>query len=135
MSIRSHGIAWAAVLAVAPAFAQQAAGNLPVAAFQVRTAGDLAALCGVVQTDPNYVAAIHFCHGFLQGVGQYHGAVRPVGGRVAPMFCPPEPRPPVGQVAGAFASWARASPQYANESAIDGLSRWARATYPCAAQR
>ncbi|MFC7555559.1 hypothetical protein ACFQU7_30025 [Pseudoroseomonas wenyumeiae] len=29
-----------------------------------------------------------------------------------------------------FAAWARQNPQYSNEPAIDGLTRWAQASFP-----
>jgi hypothetical protein len=44
--------------------------------FRVRTAADLVSLCGR-SDDPNYVPAIHFCHGFGTGAYQYYQAVTP----------------------------------------------------------
>ncbi len=71
--------ALAAALAVAsatlpgPAAAQP--GTAPAApprtAFEARTVADLATLCGASPQAPEYVSAIAFCHGFLQGAGQY----------------------------------------------------------------
>ncbi len=131
--------ALAAALAVAsatlpgPAAAQP--GTAPAApprtAFEARTVADLATLCGASPQAPEYVSAIAFCHGFLQGAGQYHAVVTQPGSGRAPVFCPPNPPPTRAQVAADFVAWARANPQHAGERAVDGLARWAHAAYPC----
>ncbi|WP_424811131.1 Rap1a/Tai family immunity protein [Roseococcus sp. YIM B11640] len=131
--MRFLAVAGALVALAGPALAQSANPSVDPSAFQGRTAGDLAALCGATQDDPRYVAAVHFCHGFLQGAAQYHNATRRAGTRTPPLFCPPEQRPSVEQVASSYVTWLRGSPQYAGEAAVDGLTRWAQATYPCPA--
>lgn len=119
-------------MASAAALAQPS-GPLAPATFQARTVGDLAALCGARASDQNAVAAVHLCHGFLIGVGQYHAALHPPGDARQPLFCPPSPPPTVAQAAAGFTAWAQANPQHAGERAVDGLARWAQATYPCPA--
>lgn len=132
----------AATLAVAtaappmPAAAQAgatptAAAAAPRAAFEARTVADLATLCGASPQAPDYASAVAFCHGFLQGAGQYHAVTTQPGSGRAPLFCPPNPPPTRAQAAEAFVAWARANPRYAGERAVDGLARWAHATYPC----
>jgi hypothetical protein len=120
----------AAVLAASPwiARAQTAA---PQAAFEARTVADLAALCGVSPQAADAAAAMAFCHGFLQGAGQYHAVITQPGSGNVPVFCPPNPAPTRAQVASAFVAWAGANPQHAGERAVDGLARWAASAYPC----
>ena len=43
--------------------------------FRLRTTRDLYDVCSVTQDDPNYVAAIYACRGFIEGAVQYHDAV------------------------------------------------------------
>jgi Rap1a immunity proteins len=115
----------------APAMAQPAATATPVT--QVQTAGDLAAVC-----DPGWggvprLEAIAYCQGFLTSFGQHHALLYPGGGRAQPLFCLPTPGPTIAQSGVAYAAWARANPRHAGEPALDGLLRWAQATYPCRA--
>lgn len=119
----------------APAQAPGQAAGPSRSAFEARTTADLVALCGASPQSPDYAAAIAFCHGFLQGAGQYHAAITPSGSGRAPAFCPPNPPPSRAQVADAFVNWARANPAFAGDSAVDGLARWANAAYPCPATR
>jgi hypothetical protein len=132
MSVRSATVVAATALGLTamtgPAAAQ---GTIAPASFEVRTTSDLAALCGARAGEANAEAAVYLCHGFLTGVGQYHAATHPIGGRRPPLFCPPSPPPSLAQAAAGFSAWARANPQFAGERAVDGLVRWAQATYPC----
>jgi Rap1a immunity proteins len=121
-------------LAVAwPAAAQAPAAPAAVGAetFRAGTTGALGQLCGSGTSSAVGTAANVYCHGFLSGVGQFHREVTREGGPLAPLYCAPQPPPPVEQVASAFAAWARANPQHAGEPAVDGLIRFAQATYPC----
>lgn len=92
---------------------------------------DLAALCGAGPSDPSVVSAINYCHGFLMATGQFHAEVTAPGGRVPPMFCLPNPRPDLTTVTAGFVTWARANPQFAATSAVEGVVRYATAAYPC----
>jgi len=116
-----------AALASAPALAQA-----PVT--EVRTAADLAAVCDPAASNPLRLESIAYCQGFLMAAGQYHAALHPPGSAVSrPLFCPPANPPSVAQAGLAFAAWSRQNPQHNGEAAVDGLLRWAQATYPCPA--
>jgi hypothetical protein len=99
----------------------------------VQTVSDLAAVCDPSRTGVPRLEAIAYCQGFLTSAGQYHALMHPTGGPVRPLFCVPNPGPSVAEAGIAFASWARANPERGGEPALDGLLRWAQATYPCAA--
>ncbi|MXP65742.1 hypothetical protein E0493_20540 [Roseomonas sp. M0104] len=130
-------IAALSAVATLPAAAQPGAMPItsaaPQAAFEARTVADLATLCGMSPQAAQYTSAVAFCHGFLQGAGQYHAAVSQPGSGNAPVFCAPNPPPTRAQVANAFVAWAEANPQHRGERAVDGLARWAHAAYPCPA--
>lgn len=113
-------------LSALPATAQVRPDN-----FTGGRTGDLATLCGAAANDPNAVAAAHYCQGFLMSVGQFHAEITQPGGRVAPMFCPPSPRPDLRTVSSGFARWAAANPQFTDTSAVEGVVRYATATWPC----
>lgn len=94
------------------------------------TTGNLAGLCVVPATDPAGPASQAFCRGFVIGVGQYHREITQPGGR-APIFCLPTPTPTLEAAQSSFVNWVAANPQHASELAVDGVLRWAAATYPC----
>jgi hypothetical protein len=99
--------------------------------FLLRTAGDLLALCSVSRDDPNKIAAIHFCHGYVLGLDQY-GEVT---GRVFRhrLYCPTEEflKLTRDEAIVMFVAWARKNPQHMNETPIDGVIRWLMETWPC----
>lgn len=95
------------------------------------TVAELAEICAIGPEAAEYTAASFFCRGFLAGVGQYHGATHPVGRGPQPIFCVPSPPPSLRDAAAGFVAWARANPQHAAEAAVDGLMRYAAATWPC----
>jgi Rap1a immunity proteins len=114
------------VLASSGASAQQATTRrVP------RTVADLASVCAIPPSAPDYTAATYFCRGFLAGAGQYHAAIHPEGSPNPRIFCLPDPRPRLVDVAASFVAWAQANPQYGTEMAVDGLMRFAQQTYPC----
>jgi len=101
------------------------------AVTQVQTVNDLAAVC-----DPGWggvprLEAIAYCQGFLTSAGQYHALLHPANGPMRPLFCVPNPGPTIAQSGIAFAKWARENPSYGREPALDGLIRWAQASFPC----
>ena len=117
----------AALLGGAPALAQAPPGHVT----DVRTVSDLAAVCDPQLRGVQRLESIAYCQGYITAAGQYHTALHPAGGPRRPLFCVPNPPPSVAQSGLAFAAWARRNPQHANESALDGLLRWAQSTYPC----
>ena len=98
--------------------------------FVLRTTGDFVALCGVSRSDPNAVAAIHFCHGYYVGID--HSAEilgRPFRGI---LYCPPDGlKLTRDQVIAMVVDYHRKNPQFAGEAPVEGIIRWAAATYPC----
>jgi len=96
--------------------------------------GDLAALCGAAPTDPNLVAAINHCHGFLMATGQFHTAIAEARPNRQPFFCLPNPRPTLEGARTGFVTWARANPQHAGTTAVEGVVRYATDAFPCPAQ-
>jgi hypothetical protein len=98
--------------------------------FLLRTTGDFVALCGVSRDDPNAIAAIHFCHGYYVGVDHYAEVTgRPFRDIV---YCPPEGlKLTRDQVLGMVVQYHRKNPQYASEAPVEGIIRWAAATWPC----
>lgn len=123
-----------AAMAGAPAMAQPTApapSSPPVT--QVRSTADLAAICDPAP-GPLRLEAIAYCQGYITAAGQYHAAMFPPGSGRPPLYCLPNPAPSVAQTGLAFAAWARQNTQYAAEPALDGLHRWAQATYPCPAE-
>lgn len=110
-------------LGAGPAMAQGAA----TPAEPVSTA-TLASICAA--TSPNAESPLTgFCRGFMVGVGQYHSSISAATGRR--IFCLPQPSPTIENVQQAFVAWARANTQHGQERAVDGLMRFAAATYPC----
>ncbi len=98
--------------------------------FLLKTTGDLAALCGVSKDDPNAIAAIHFCHGYMLGLDHYGAATGRVFRDV--VYCIPENAHVTrNEAVEMFVKWAATNQQYMSELPIDGLLRWARTTWPC----
>ncbi len=125
-----------AALVAVPAMAQQR-GQQPEGTDlidHVRTVSDLARVCDPPWRGVPRLEAIAYCQGFLTGAGQYHTLLHPAGGRGRPLYCVPSPGPTIAESGVAFASWARTNPQHGNEAALDGVLRWAQATYPCTAR-
>jgi hypothetical protein len=125
-----------AALVAAPAMAQpqqrgQAEGTDLI--DHVRTVSDLARVCNPPWGGVPRLEAIAYCQGFLTGAGQYHALLYPAGTRARPLYCVPSPGPTIAESGIAFAAWSRANPDRANEPALDGVLRWAQATFPCGA--
>jgi hypothetical protein len=108
------------LLASVGATAQTATPSGPV------TTGTLAELCG-----SDAPGAMAFCRGVMVGAGQYHMSITTGPGARRPIFCLPGGPPTFDEAQSSFTAWVRANPQHAGERAVDGLMRWAAATYPC----
>ena len=129
---RSLAIACALAGLAGPALAQGSApATLTAQTFSGGTTADLATLCAATGNEPVAIAAVAYCHGFMAGVGQLHGALTGPSGPLRSPYCVPDPRPTISQVAAAFVTWARANPQHAGNSAISGLTLFADRQYPC----
>ncbi len=118
------------LLAAAGASAQTAAPTPALVAQPLSTA-TLANLCASQGGEMELDRAVGFCRGFIISAGQYHREITLPGGRAA-IFCLPTPAPAVADAQASFVAWVAANPQHAGEAAVNGLLRWAAATYPCA---
>ncbi len=100
--------------------------------FKMRSTSDLVGLCSAGQSDPLYVAAIHFCQGFGSGAygvaGEYEAAHRRTR-----MFCPPDAdhRPSRNAAIADFVQWAGARPDAMGLPVTDGLLRFLSDRFPC----
>jgi hypothetical protein len=120
-----------ACLASPIASAQSQSSTTPGIVTRVQTAADLAAVCDPSWSGVPRLEAIAYCQGFLTAAGQYHTQLHPAGGRVRPLYCLPTPGPTIAESGVAYAAWIRANPAHSGEPALDGLLRWAQATFPC----
>lgn len=98
--------------------------------LDVRIAGDLLNICAVADDDPNVEGARAFCYGFLSGTASYHWSLN-AGKTAKPLFCLPEAGVSRAEGARLFVAWGRANPQHLGEAPVDGLMRFAVATWPC----
>lgn len=130
--------AWAVALGGAampsPSAMAQAVPGAPARPFvtHVQTAGELAAICDPAWGGVPRLEAIAYCQGFLTSFGPYHALLYPRGGPARPLFCMPVPGPTVAESGVGFATWAGQNRQHGAEPALDGLLRWAQASFPCA---
>ncbi len=97
---------------------------------EVRTAGDLLNICAVADDDPQVEGARAFCYGFLSGTASYHASLN-AGKKTKSLYCLPETGVTRAEGAQLFVAWGRANPQYLGEAPVDGLMRFAAATWPC----
>ena len=103
-----------------------AQGAQPIS-LNVRTAGDLAAMCAADSAAPGGEAKVNFCHGFAQGALEDRMKMmtdkKPV--------CFPTPTPTRAATLRDFVSWVRASPAHLDIPALDGLFKFLGERYPC----
>jgi hypothetical protein len=122
-----HAMIIAAGVAVL-AIGQHAAAQAPTRGVTTTT---LAEACASKDGDVTGAIAVGYCRGFMSGAGQYH---REISADRPAIFCLPSPSPSFEAAQASFVAWVRANPQHAGEPAVDGLMRWAAATYPCPPQ-
>jgi hypothetical protein len=115
----------ATLLLAAPASAQP----LNREHFNVRTTGDLVRLCATPQSDPQYLEALGWCHGYGRGALDYHRAASPA--NAAPLFCAPTPSPGWDDVRRRFIAWGNANAPLAGSPAVEGVFRFLIDTFPC----
>ena len=99
-------------------------------AFKVRTTGDLVALCEADANSPNYVAAVHFCHGFASGAYQYYESIA-LASPGEKFVCPVDPPPTRSEAIAGFLSWIHANPKFMGAPPVDSLFRYLGGRYPC----
>jgi hypothetical protein len=105
------------------------AGAVEPINFEIRNNADLVALCSARPSDANYVAAIHFCHGFAVGFARYHAALRE-GKDFMPLFCFPESATRT-QVLNEYVLYSKNHPEYDKEAVGDVVMKFLVETYPC----
>lgn len=94
------------------------------------TTRNLASLCAAPLTEEVGHAAQAFCRGVIVGTGQYHTEISRPGGRPA-IFCLPTPTPTLEAAQASFVAFVAREPGRDGELAVNGVLRWAAATYPC----
>jgi len=124
--------ALAVVMGSSMALAQTPDARTTPLVTHVETVRDLAAVCDPQWGGVPRLEAIAYCQGFLTAAGQYHALLYPAGGPARPLFCVPTPGPSIAETGIGFAAWARQTPQYTAEPALDGFLRWAQSHFPCA---
>ena len=123
-------LACAASVALLLAVSSAARANVTEQDFSLDTMEDLIDLCGVEASDPNAVAAIHMCHGYLTGLVHFHIVMgRALEGEI---YCmKDEARPSRDQFVAMLVEWSSAHPEHDTLEAVDGVLMWAADTYPC----
>jgi hypothetical protein len=119
--------AFIALAVLAPSLIISCAWAAQPITLHVKTAGDLAELCGANPREPAADAKINYCHGFAQGVVdlelQHTGDKKP--------FCFPSPSPSRTATLGEFVDWVRALPEHRSLPATEGLFKFLAERYPC----
>jgi hypothetical protein len=98
--------------------------------FRALMAADLVALCATTPEDPNYGAAIHFCHGFTAGAYQYYQAIAAASPDQR-YVCPPATPPTRSEAIAGFVEWMGSRPGMAFTPPVEALFRYLGETYPC----
>lgn len=96
--------------------------------YGLRTAGDLARVCGTPASASDHATAIALCHGYFAGAYAYFLAATPPAER---RICEPNPAPTRAKVADQFVAWVKGRPQVEKDSAVDTLFRFAAESFPC----
>jgi hypothetical protein len=109
-------------------------GAVTEATFDLRSAGDLAALCSATADNGMGTAALNFCEGYFQGAVTVE-MLNMATFRGPKLFCLPNPPPTRAETMSDFASWARAAPGRTGQSPTDGLFGFLRERYPCPPSR
>jgi hypothetical protein len=119
-----HAMALAAIVASTQVLAGAPAGR------QVKTAGELTALCSVSADDPSYAAAMGFCLGYIDAALDYHAALTS-GVKYKPFVCP-HAGLTREEVVTVFLEWSKANPQQLENGApVEGVMRAVYEKWPC----
>jgi hypothetical protein len=98
--------------------------------FLARNTQDIVALCTVPANDPLYVAATHFCQGYLVGAYHYQEAFYSEPG-LTPLVCPSTPKPTRNEAISQFIQWAQSHPEYMKERTVDTMMKFLIERWPC----
>ena len=98
--------------------------------FRLGTAQDLVTVCTLSPDHEHYDAAIAFCYGFFEGATHYNNAIA-TSQWYSDIVCIP-PEVTRQQAVAVFIEYMDANPEYASESALDGIFRGLIAEWPCA---
>jgi len=98
--------------------------------FRAVTTADMVALCAADPAEENYVAAIHFCHGFATGAYQCYLSLA-AASEDNRFVCPPDPVPSRSRIIADFVVWARQNSQFMPEPPVDSIFRYLGQRYPC----
>jgi hypothetical protein len=109
--------------------AASAADSAELAAFDLETSADLAALCGAEPDDPNFSDARQFCFGFVSGVSLFYTTALQAD-RIKKVVCTDE-QLTREQLRANFVAWQAEHPEYADASPLDGFVRSAVNRWPC----
>ena len=120
---------WLLALIVAAWLAPYAARATTTDDFLVRRTEDLIDLCTTPESDPLYTAALNFCHGYVVGAFNYHQELNLKAKRK--LLCMPDPPPTRTEGVREFIAWAKAHPQYKNESPVETLVEFLVEKWPC----
>jgi hypothetical protein len=111
---------------VAPAISMGEANAAQPISLHVRTAGDLAELCGADPRSAGADAKINYCDGFAQGAVDLE--LRHAGDK-KPFCFPPQTSRRATMVQ--FSEWVRALPAHRGLEATDGLFQYLGQRFPC----
>ncbi len=106
------------------------AGAVSEKDFEVQATENIVNLCTASPDDPLYHQAINFCHGYLVGAYHYYEA-ESSGPNGIKFVCPPDPRPSRNDMIGMFIEWAKAHPQYLEETPVETEFRFLMEKWPC----
>jgi len=106
------------------------AGAVSEKNFQAQTTEDLINLCTATPDDPLHQQAVNFCHGYLVGAYAYYQA-ESAGPKGTKLVCLPDPPPSRNEAIKMFIEWAKAHPQYMQESPVETEFRFLMEKWPC----
>ena len=98
-------------------------------AIRVRTAGDLAELCGAKRTDATGPERINFCHGYTEA--GFEMELKRERSVKKSRICLPTPAPTRTATLNEFVGWVRSTPERASKPALDGFFEFMSQRYPC----
>ena len=98
--------------------------------FKADTTEQIVNLCTADPGEQLYQQAVHFCHGYLVGAYKYHEAEHS-GPNATKLVCLPDPQPTRDEAIQMFMEWAKAHPQYMNESPVETEFRFLMEKWPC----